>query len=131
MNDWKDKRREFKKIFDKRIYCYVLKLLRVLSKVDNNLVVIELKKQLIRSGTSIGANYFEAKGASTNADFRNFFSYALKSSNESKFWLALLRDCGLIRKDLLPEIGLLLKETDEIGKILAKSIITIKRNDGK
>ncbi len=75
----------------------------------------------------MGANYFEAQGASSRNDFRNFFSYALKSSNERKFWLALLRDSGLVSAELAEENEYLLVETKEIANIFASSIITMKR----
>jgi four helix bundle protein len=51
-----------------------------------------ISKQLLRSGTSIGANYIEAQGSSSKKDFTNFFHHSLKSANESKFWLAIIRD---------------------------------------
>jgi len=56
-------------------------------------------------------------------DFTNFFSYALKSANESKFWLGLLRDSGKTNKD---RTNKLLQETTEISNILASSILTLK-----
>lgn len=80
-------------------------------------------KQLIRSGTSILANYVEAQSASSKKDFINFFTYALKSANESKVWLALLRDFKN-RKD--KELTWLLDELHEIANILASSILTMK-----
>ncbi|MDD3888139.1 MAG: four helix bundle protein, partial [Patescibacteria group bacterium] len=51
-----------------------------------------ISKQLLRSGTSILANYVEANSASSKKDFINFFTHSLKSANESKVWLTLLRD---------------------------------------
>lgn len=56
-------------------------------------------------------------------DFINFFSYALKSANESKVWLSLLRDTN---KGNIDEIDKLLKELIEISKVLASSILTLK-----
>jgi len=82
-----------------------------------------ITKQLIRSVTSIGANIIEAQAGSTKKDFTNFFSYALKSANESKFWLGLLRDSGKTNKD---RTNKLLQETTEISNILASSILTLK-----
>ena len=113
--------------FKKRIYNYVLRLLKFLSHLPHDSVTIEIKKQLIRSGTSMGANYFEARGASSKKDYRNYFSIALKSSNESYFWLALLKDGIILSIDLKQENDALLKETSEIAKIFAASIITMKR----
>ena len=77
----------------------------------------------MRSSTSIGANIVEAKGASSKKDFANFFSYALKSANESLYWLGLLRDAKGIRN---PQLDYLLKETKELANILGASMITIK-----
>jgi four helix bundle protein len=80
----------------------------------------------MRSGTSIGANYFEAEGASSKKDYQNFFSYALKSANETKFWLAILRDSNLIPRELLSECDWLLQETKELASIFASSILTMR-----
>ena len=83
-------RNEMKKEFRLRIYRYTLRLINFLVKLSNDPVVREIKSQLTRSGTSVGANYFEAGAASSKRDYQNFFSHALKSANESKFWLAIL-----------------------------------------
>lgn len=80
-------------------------------------------KQLLRSGTSIIANYIEANSASSKKDFINFFTHALKSSNESKVWLALLRDTD---KGDKAEIKWLIAELLEISNILASSILKLK-----
>ena len=119
-------KREKKKKFKLRIYEYILRLIRFLSKLPNTPVIREIKTQLTRSETSIGANYFEATGASTKKDYQNFFSYTLKSANETKFWLAILIDSKLVPKNLAPEAKWLLEETKELADILASSIITMK-----
>jgi four helix bundle protein len=77
----------------------------------------------LRSGTSILANYIEANSASSKKDFINFFTHSLKSANESKVWICLLRDTG---KGDKKEIAWLLKELIEISNIIAASIITLK-----
>lgn len=82
--------------------------------------------QLVRSGTSVGANYIEAIGACSDKDFRRFLSYSLKSANESKYWLAILRDCGI---DNPKELDWLLQEGVEISKILGKSVSTLYKKD--
>lgn len=79
--------------------------------------------QLIRSGTSILSNYIEAGASSSRKDYTNFFHHALKSANESKVWLALLRDT---RNGDREEIAWLLKELQELSDILASSILTLK-----
>jgi four helix bundle protein len=79
--------------------------------------------QVLRSGTSISANVIEGRSGSSLRDLINFYRIALKSSNETKYWLCLLRD-GLELDKI--EINQLLKEADEISRIIAKSIITMK-----
>jgi len=68
-----------------------------------------------------GLDKVEAQAGSTKRDFTNFFSYALKSANESKFWLGLLRDSGKSDK-----VDNLLQETIELANILGSSILTLK-----
>ena len=79
--------------------------------------------QLVKSATSIGANYIEAIAGSSKKDFTNFLSHALKSANETKFWLALIRDIG--KGDRLTMENLL-KELTEISNILASSVRTLR-----
>jgi len=108
---------------DGRIYTWVLKLLRYLKTVPRSLPNDVIVRQVLRSGTSIGANYIEAQAASSKKDFANFFHYALKSANETKFWLALCRDLGKGNKE---EARILLEELTEIANILGASLLTIK-----
>jgi four helix bundle protein len=114
---------KFKNEFKKRLYGWVLKLIKFIDKLPNDAVCGVMGKQLLRSGTSILANYVEANSASSKKDFINFFTHSLKSANESKIWLTLLRDT-----DKGDKIGLewLSKELIEISNILASSILTLK-----
>jgi len=114
---------KFKNEFKRRLYSFVLRLVKFIDGLPPRLVDGVLAKQLLRSGTSILANYVEANSASSKRDFINFFTYALKSANESKVWLALLRDLGKGDKQ---ELDWLLKELIEISNILASSILTLK-----
>lgn len=117
---------KIKNKFKIRIYQYVISLIKFLTVVPNNLITIEIKKQLIRSGTSIGANYFEAEAASSKKDYQNFFRIALKSANESKFWLIILKDSNFVPQRISTEYSYLIQETQELAKILAASILTMK-----
>lgn len=112
--------------FKKRLYEYILRLVRFLSKLPNRRVIREIVGQVMRSGTSVVANYFEAEGASSKKDYQNFFSHCLKSANETKFWLAVLKDANLVPKSLISECKWLLKETKELANIFASSIMTMK-----
>ena len=75
---------KFKNEFKKRLYNWVLRLIKFIDKLPRNSVCDVMGKQLLRSGTSILANYVEANSASSKKDFINFFNHSLKSSNESK-----------------------------------------------
>lgn len=114
--------------FKIRLYRYILKLLKFLSKLPNEPISREIKGQLTRSETSIGANCFGAYAASSKKDYQNYFRISLKSANESRFWLAILKDSGLTSKELLGENQMLLQETKEIANIFASSLLTMKNN---
>jgi len=120
------KNEKTKEEFKVRLYRYIVRLLKFLVKLPNDTVLREIKSQLTRSGTSMGANYFEARGASSKKDFQNYFTIALKSANESLFWLSVLKDAGFIPEGYEKEHQYLINETKEIAKIFASSILTMK-----
>jgi four helix bundle protein len=80
--------------------------------------------QLLRSATSIGANVVEGKAGSSKKDFKNFYTIALKSANETKYWLCLVRDTNIVNveKDKIVE---LIAEADELSKIIASIVINL------
>jgi four helix bundle protein len=119
----KNEKEKFKKEFERRIYQFTLRLLKFISTLPKETVCRIISDQLIRSGTSIGANYMEAQASSSKRDFANFFHYSLKSCNESKFWLNILKD---LDKGNRKEIEYLLKELIEIANVFASSLLTIK-----
>ena len=106
-----------------RTYLFALSVIRFLDGLPEDYVTRTIGQQLLRSATSIGANVIEAKSASSKRDFANFYTHALKSANESKFWLGLLKDSG---KATDGKAGPLLNEVQELSNILASSILTMK-----
>jgi len=119
--------KNFKEEFKKRIYQFIIKLLNFLEKLPKNDPLGKIiTEQLIRSGTSIGANYIEAIASSSKKEFTNFLSHSLKSMNESKFWLAILRD---MKKADINSVNDLLKELSELSNILATSIKTLRNKN--
>lgn len=106
-----------------RAYQYSIKVIEFIDALSNDISTSIIAKQLLKSATSIGANIIEAKGASSKRDFANFFAYALKSANESLYWLGLLRDAKKINS---PSLNYLLQETKELANILGSSILTLK-----
>lgn len=118
-----NKKEEFKANFKKRIYRFVLQFIKFINSLPGDRVCRTIGDQLIRSGTSIGGNYFEAQAASSKKDFINYFHHSLKSANESKFWLCVLRDTQRINAQ---ELNNLLTELTEISNIFATSLLTLK-----
>lgn len=113
----KEKSDEFKR----RVVSFSLEIIQLLKSLPKDYIFETLGKQLLRSATSIGANVVEAKAAPSKKDFANFFSIALKSANETRYWLYLLKQTINDSK-----IDALDKEVEELAKILAKSLLTIR-----
>ena len=84
-----------------------------------------LLNQLLRSGTSIGANIHEANYASSKADFINKFQIALKECYETDYWLGLFKDTNMITQN---EYDTLYSQCSKIRKLLISSITTAKSN---
>ena len=114
---------KFKKEFKKRLYAFTLRLVEFLDKLPNDNVSRRIGDQLLRSGTSIIGNYIEGQAASSKKDFTNYFNTSLKSANESKLWVALLRDSGRANAE---DVSWFLSELDEIANIFASSILTLR-----
>jgi len=114
---------KFKEEFGARVYRFALDVIGLVDRLPAEQTSRIITDQLIRSTTSIGANVIEAQAASSRKDYTNFFTHALKSANECKFWLGLLRDSGRGDKQT---INRLVKEATEIANILAASILTLK-----
>ncbi|AVH68190.1 four helix bundle protein [Nostoc sp. 'Peltigera membranacea cyanobiont' N6] len=87
-----------------------------------------LSKQLLRSGTSIGANVKEAQSAQSDKDFLSKLEIALKEERETEYWLEILIEAELVDKNKFES---LLQETREIGKILVASTRKVKEKINK
>jgi len=114
---------KFKEEFERRVYRFALDIIELIEQLPKGQASYIISDQLLRSATSIGANIVEAHAAVSRKDYINFFAHALKSANETKFWLGLLRDSG---KATGKSSDRLQKETEEIANILAASILTLK-----
>ncbi len=80
--------------------------------------------QLFRSGTSAGANYEEACGAESRADFIHKLQIVLKELRESHYWLRLIFKSSLLQDSA---VAVLIEETKQLIDIIAKSLITAKK----
>lgn len=114
---------EFKKQLIRRAFSLARRVVALVDDFPNKQSARVIAGQLLRAATSIGANIIEAQAASSKKDFINFLTHALKSGNETKFWLALAKD---LNPKLISSIEELLKETSELVKILGSSIATLK-----
>ena len=94
----------------------IIKLCQFLSKDQREFV---LSKQLLRSGTSIGANVREAHHAMSNAEFRAKMNIALKEASETEYWLELLQETGYLTKEQFDSIY---QDSNEINKLLISII---------
>ena len=113
----------FKEKFKQRLYNFALKLIEFLDNLPKDNVSKRIGDQLLRSGTSIIGNYIEGQSASSKREFTNFSTTSLKSANESKLWLTLLRDTKRAKPE---ETTWFLSELAEISNIFASSILTLK-----
>ncbi len=85
-----------------------------------------ISKQLLRSGTSIGANIEEAMGAQSTADFLSKLSVSYKEARESKYWIKLLHETDYISDE---EYNSLIEDIDELINIIAKIKLTTEKNN--
>lgn len=93
--------------------------------MKRNNVESALVNQLLRSGTSVGANVHEAQYAQGTKDFISKFEIALKECNESEYWLELLRDTNSIPDEVFESFQ---KECITLRRMLVSSVTTVKRN---
>lgn len=113
-----------KSILKYRAYKFSLDVIDLLSQFPKNYIFEIIGRQLLRCATSIGAYIIEAQAGRTKKDFTNFYQIALKSSNETKYWLSILKEKAENKK-----IEILLKEAIEISNMLGASLITLKGKD--
>ena len=106
-----------------RAYKLSLEIIKFINELPNKRGFWSIGDQLLRSVTSIGANMIEAQAASSRKDFIKYYEIALKSSNEAKYWLCLLRDSY---PELKTRCEIILSETIEISNMLGSSILTLK-----
>ena len=99
----------------KKAYVFAIEIVNACKNLTQDKKEYVLSKQLLRSGTSIGANIAEANGGISNADFSAKISIAYKEALETKYWLSLLKDTGYIEEN---KYEILFEQTDELCKIL-------------
>jgi four helix bundle protein len=115
------KRRQDLKARSRRFAVRIVRLCQVLDEKPG--VRRTLANQLLRAGTSIGANIAEAAGAQSEADFLTKYSIALKEAHETMYWLELLVEAEVMGESVLAELK---EETGELIAILTTTCKTLK-----
>ena len=105
---------------------FAIDVVNLCTDVKNRNKANVLINQLLRSGTSIGANIHEANYASSKADFINKFQIALKECYESEYWLELFEATGMITGE---EFTAMINSCNKIRRMLISSINTAKGNN--
>lgn len=108
-----------------RTFNFSVQIIELYKHLRNEKKEFTLGKQVLRSGTSIGANVEEATAAQSKRDFIAKMSISLKEARETNYWLRLLKETGYIKKDVL------IVESEEIMNILGAIIRTSKKNINK
>jgi len=109
-------------------YDFALRIVKLYKYLIEQKKEYILSKQILRSGTSIGANIEETVGAQGNKDFLAKLTIAYKEARETNYWIKLLRDSEYISKY---QAGSLLKDCEEICKIIGKIQTTMKKKVNK
>ncbi|RUT79009.1 four helix bundle protein [Ancylomarina longa] len=104
-------------------YAFALRIIKLYQFLVSNKKEYVLSKQLLRSGTAVGALIKEAEHAQSKADFLNKMNIALKESNECEYWLELLRDSGYLSVD---ESASIIEDSTELLKLLISIVKSTK-----
>ena len=117
-----------KETMKQRTKQFALRNIRLIQTLPPGQVSDVLSKQLLRSSTSVGANYRAACRAKSTADFIYKLSVVEEEADESAYWLELLVESGLVRASLLEE---LMQEADELVAITVATIRSTKQKETK
>ncbi len=105
-------------------YAFALRVVNAYKFLNQTQREFVLSKQLLRSGTAIGALVHEAEYGQSKADFVHKLSIALKEANETQYWLALLKDSDYINEEVFVSIN---NDCIELIKLLTSIINTSKK----
>jgi len=108
----------------KRLKIFALRIIKLSESLPNNITGKTIGNQIIRSGTSPGANYRSACLGKSDKDFLNKLKMVEEELDETLYWLELIVESGLVKANLLDD---LIKENLELFKIVVSSITTMKK----
>jgi four helix bundle protein len=108
-----------------RLLDYAVRVIKIVEALPSNIIGRRIGDQLLRSGTSVGANYEEAQAAESKKDFVHKLQIALKELRESNYWLRLLAKSKTLHNNKLEPI---IDESNQLKAILSKAVITAKKS---
>jgi four helix bundle protein len=107
-----------------RLLTFSARVIRLLDTFPATKTAREVEGQLLRSGMGVGANYEEARGADSRADFCNKLQISFKEMRETHYWLCLTDRAGLLKDRV--ELAALIDEATQLRAILGKSVATAR-----
>ena len=113
-----------KSILREKSYAFAIRIVKLYKFLSEEKKEYILSKQLLRSGTAIGALISEAEFGQSKADFRNKMSIALKEANETDYWLNLLKDTNYLNEKMFLSIS---EDCIELIKMLVSTVKTTQQ----
>jgi four helix bundle protein len=107
-----------------RTFLFGVRVVKLVGRLPRNVAGIEIGRQLVCAGTSVGANVEEAHGGESRRDFAHKMGVAEKEARESRYWLRIVK--ATLLGDV--EVDALVQEADELVRILATIIHKTRRN---
>ncbi|MDZ4288412.1 MAG: four helix bundle protein [Prosthecobacter sp.] len=118
--------REFQEVMKTRTKKFAVRIIKLADALPSKKVCWDLGRQLLRSGTSVGANYRAACRARSNAEFRAKLGIVEEEADETLYWMELLIESGLVKASRLEP---LMTEADEILRIVVSAIKSTDDSD--
>jgi len=112
-------------VLAEKSYAFSIRIVKCSEHLQNEKKEYIMSKQLLRSGTAVGALVAESKYAQSKADFINKLYVSLKEANETKYWLRLLKDCNYLNDNMAKSM---INDIEGMIKMLSSSIKTSKEN---
>ena len=113
-----------KTVIQSKSFLFSLRIVKLSNYLQNTKHEFVMSKQLLRCGTSIGANVAESEHAQSRADFGSKLNIALKEAAETDYWLRLLHEAGYLSKS---EFQSIFADCKEIERLLAAIVKTVKK----
>jgi four helix bundle protein len=119
---------EYKNDLRDRTKRFALRIIRLSTSLNNSREADVIGRQVLRSGTSVGAQFREAYRAKSKADYISKLTGAIQELDETQYWLELLIESGIMKKDLLEPLN---QESEELLAIITTILIKVKKKRDK